>query len=285
VETAKDKAFGPAASRSDLARLLATVRFEIVPVPRMEHAIGELARGSTVAVTASPRYGLERTLAISEHLAARGYRVVPHLAAHMIQGRAHLETIAGRLKAADIADAFVVGGDADARPGSYSDASALLEALADLPWQPPRIGIAGHPEGHPHASNAQLLDALRRKAPLAHCIVTQMCFDAEGIVRWIDSVRNAGVRPPILIGLPGPVERRRLVELAWRTGVGVSLRYLRAHRGFADVALNRRYDPSPLARAIAAHLDDPGVLVGGVHLFTFNRLAATQAWVRAAARR
>ena len=100
------------------------------------------------------------------------------------------------------------------------EASALLEALADLPWQPSRIGHRRHPEGHPHASNAQLLEALQRKAPLAQCIVTQMCFDAEAIVRWIDSVRNADVRLPVRIGLPGPVERRRLMELAWRTGVG-----------------------------------------------------------------
>ena len=42
----------------------------------------------TVAVTASPVKGLEPTVELAEKLAARGYRVVPHLAARSVAERA-----------------------------------------------------------------------------------------------------------------------------------------------------------------------------------------------------
>jgi methylenetetrahydrofolate reductase (NADH) len=54
-------------------------------------------------------------------------------------------------------------------------------------------------------------------------------------------------------------------------------------RQIATLARSRRYDPTSLTRAIANHLDDPGLGIRGVHLFTFNQIEATEAWVKRAA--
>ena len=268
------------AGLSPMARLVAQPRYELIPVSGVENEFSALLPGSTVTVTASPHHGMKRTLEVSERLAALGYSVVPHLAARMVAGPSHLEEIIERLGAAQIRDAFVIGGDAAPATGSFRDAAGLLEALASLPHSLLRIGVAGYPEGHPLISAAGLLDALQREQPRADYVVTQICFDAEALVGWVATIREAGIGLPLVVGLPGVVERRRLAEVSLRAGVGASMRYLARHgRQLATLARSRRYDPTPLAVAIAAHLDDPEVLIEGVHLFTFNRIEATQAWV------
>ena len=242
-----------------------------------------LAPATTVTVTCSQRHGVERTLEVSEHLTRRGYRVVPHLAARLVRDRDHLERIVERLAAAGIGEAFVVGGDASPPVGSYRQASELLDTLGSLQHSLAVVGVGGYPEGHPLIPEAQLLDALRRKQPQAGYIVTQICFDPGGLIRWVARIREAGITLPVIVGLPGVVERRKLVEISLQTGVGASLRYLARHgRQVASLARSRRYDPTPLARGVATHLDDPGLGIRGVHLFTFNQIDATQGWLRQA---
>ena len=137
---------------SPVARLLEAPRFEVIPVGGMRNECPCLP-GTTVTVTCSQRHGVDRTLDVSERLARRGYRVVPHLAARLVRDRDHLERIVARLEAAGIGEAFVVGGDASPPAGSYRDAGDLLEALdslcnTSLEWsasQATRRGIRSSP--------------------------------------------------------------------------------------------------------------------------------------------
>jgi len=267
-------------SPSALARLLEAPRYEVIPVHGIEDKVAALSPGTAVTVTASPSHGLDRTVDVSTALAARGYRVTPHIAARMVTGRAHLERLVERLGEAGIRDAFVIGGDADPPVGAYADAGALLDDLAGMPHPFANLGVGGHPEGHPSIGDEQLLEALRRKDAYASYLVTQLCFDSGVLMRWVRMLRDAGIGLPVIVGLPGVVERRKLAEISLRTGVGASLRYLRGHaRELAVLARSRRYDPGPLAESVAAHLDDPGAGLAGAHLFTFNQVEATRDWV------
>jgi methylenetetrahydrofolate reductase (NADPH) len=269
------------AQSSAVARLLMEPRYEVIPVDGIERKVAALPEGATVTVTASPRHGLERTIDVSARLAGRGYRVVPHLAARMIADRGQLERILAHLEAAGIHEAFVVGGDAAPPAGGYADAGDLLDELSALPHSLARIGVGGYPEGHPLIPAASLLEALRRKQQHADYITTQLCFDAEALARWVRDLREAGIGLPVVVGLPGVVERRKLAEISLKTGVGASLRYLARHgRQIATLARARRFDPTPLALAVAAAADGTGLGIGGAHLFTFNQLEATEAWVR-----
>jgi methylenetetrahydrofolate reductase (NADPH) len=266
---------------SALARLLEAPRYEVIPVNGIEEKVAVLPFGATVTVTASPRHGIERTIDVSAHLAGRGYRVVPHLAARMIAGRGQLERLVAHLETAGIHEAFVIGGDASPPAGDYADAGDLLDDLGSLPHSLARIGVGGYPEGHPLISESGLLEALRRKQDQADYIATQLCFDAEALARWVVAIREAGIELPVVVGLPGVVERRKLAEISLKTGVGTSLRYLAKHgRQIATLARSRRYDPTPLARAVAARAEHADLGIGGVHLFTFNQVEATEAWVR-----
>ena len=266
---------------SAVTRLLEAPRYEVIPVSGIEEKVAALPAGATVTVTASPRHGIERTIDVSARLAGRGYWVVPHLAARMIADRDQLERLLAHLEAASIHEAFVVGGDASPPAGGYADAGDLFDELGRLPHTLTRIGVGGYPEGHPLIPEAGLLEALRRKQPHADYIATQLCFDAEALARWVRTIREAGIGLPVIVGVPGVVERRKLAEISLKTGVGTSLRYLARHgRQVATLARSRRYDPTPLARAVAAQAAEADLGIGGVHLFTFNQVEATEAWVR-----
>lgn len=268
------------AEQSALSLLLKEPRYEVIPVQGIEQKVAALPYGATVTVTASPSLGLDRTLDASVALAARGFRVVPHFAARMVGGRGHLERLVQRLEGSEIREAFVVGGDADPPAGDYADAGELLEELAGLAHPFVRVGIGGYPEGHPLVPDDRLLEALLRKQPFATHLVTQLCFDADALAAWVADIRAAGVELPVIVGLPGVVERRKLAEISLRTGVGASLRYLRKHgRQIVTLARSRRYDPTALAGEVAVRAADKSLGIRGAHLFTFNQVEQTRDWV------
>jgi methylenetetrahydrofolate reductase (NADPH) len=268
------------ADQSALSILLQEPRYEVIPVQGIEQKVVALPYGSTVTVTASPSLGLDRTLDVSVALAARGYRVVPHFAARMVTGRSHLERLVQRLDGTEVREVFVVGGDADSPAGEYADAGDLLEELASLAHPFVRVGIGGYPEGHPLVPDDRLMDALLRKQGFATHVVTQICFDAGAVFAWAADIRAAGVQLPVIVGLPGVVERRKLAEISLRSGVGASLSYLRKHgRQIVTLARSRRYDPTSLAEELAGHAADKSFGISGAHLFTFNQVEQTRDWV------
>ena len=268
------------AEQSALSVLLQDPRYEVIPVQGIEQKVATLPYGATVTVTASPKQGLDRTVDVSAALAARGFTVIPHLAARMVAGRSHLERLLQRLDGAGIREVFVVGGDADPPAGDYADAGDLLEELAGLAHPFARIGIGGYPEGHPLISDERLFEALRRKQRFASLVVTQLCFDAGALADWASRIRAAGIDLPIVVGLPGVVERRKLAEISLKSGVGASLSYLRKHgREIITLARTRRYDPTPLASSVAAYAGDEALGLTGAHLFTFNQVQPTRDWV------
>ncbi len=270
------------ADRSALPLLLREPRYEVIPVQGIEQKMAVLPYGATVTITASPKLGMDRTLDVSTALAARGFRVVPHFAARMVAGRGHLERLVQRLEDTSIREVFVIGGDADPPAGDYADAGDLLEALTGLAHPFVRVGIGGYPEGHPLISDDRLLEALLRKQPFASFLVTQLCFDAATLASWTRDMRGAGVDLPVVVGLPGVVERRKLAEISLKTGVGASLSYLRKHgRQIVTLARSRRYDPTSLAEEVAGYAGDPALGLQGVHLFTFNQVEQTRDWVAA----
>lgn len=258
--------------------LLAHARLEVVPLQGVVDLVSaEAPRDFTVTVTCSPRHGVDRTIEVCEQLAARGYRTVPHIAAHCVGGRGHLDEILGRLDAAGVDEVFAVGGDGTKGPGAYPSA---VELVADLANAPLRIGVAGYPEGHPAIPPTDLLDALERKAEHAAYLVTQMCFDPEHLRTWLAGLSERGFRLPVLVGVAGAVKRRKLVEMSMKVGVGSSLRYLTKNVGATSSLLRRgTYTPAALLGGLAS-IDLPSTPpIAGVHVFTFNQLAATTRWL------
>jgi methylenetetrahydrofolate reductase (NADPH) len=272
-------------STSALGRWLEHVTFEIFPAAGIEDGVAEhLPRGSRVAVTHSPRHGVEHSLALATTLAASGYEPVLHIAAKGVASEQLLTDVLAELRRAEVREVFAIGGDQPEPLGPYGDATALVAAIRNGADPSLRIGVGAHPEGHPKASQSDLLHALQSKQRLgASYVATQMCFDAAGWCRWACEIEAAGVTLPLSVGVPGAVSRRKLMEIGIRAGAGPSLRALRSQRGFARRALTGgTYVPDDLLQDLAASPATQIQRIDALHVFTFNSLEATVAWLHGA---
>jgi methylenetetrahydrofolate reductase (NADPH) len=252
--------------------------YEILPFNGAEREAADLAEPLTITVTCSPRQGIDDTVAVATRIAGLGHRAVPHLAARMLHDAAHLDRVLARLASAGLDDVFVIAGDAHEPLGPFASALDLLPVLAQHPQRPRRVGIGGYPEGHPLIDGPALDDALARKAQVADYLVTQMCFDPSAVTSWIERIRSEGLALPIHLGLPGAVDRRRLLEVSMRVGVGTSIGFLRKQHGIGAFLGRPHHAADHLHEAFAPLVGDRALGVAGLHFFTFNRLAATLAW-------
>lgn len=263
-----------------LAALLRRPRFEILPLDGIEEQVRtHLGTDVKLTVTASPRKGLEETLGLSERLTRAGYPVVPHLSARLVRDHAHLEEIVARLLEAGIRELFVPAGDAP-EPGEFAGAVELLRAMGPLRARFDEIGITGYPETHHLISDEETIQAMFAKAPMATCIISQICFDTDVTAGWIAEVRRRGTGLPIWIGLPGSVEYSKLVRVSMKIGIGESARFLRLHSSWLSRLVTRQFRPDPLLRGLGPTVVDPAANVAGFHLYTFNEVARTERWRR-----
>ena len=257
--------------------LLERPLFELIPLRDAIERAESLPPGAAATVTASPTHGIESTIELCEGLIALGHPATPHLAAHMIRDRAHLQELLVRCRSAGIRGAFVVGGDAKDR-GEIHDGLALLRLMEELGHPFEDVGVAGYPEGHPSIPDEVLLTSLKEKQAHATYLTTQMSFDADAVASWIGRIRDAGVTLPIHLGLPGVVHVRRLLRVAARIGVGGSLRYLRKNRQLFRLLFGRSFTPERLLGSLGSTLVEPKADVRALHLFTFNQVEETVAW-------
>ncbi|WP_320669505.1 methylenetetrahydrofolate reductase [Patulibacter defluvii] len=250
------------------------VRYEVMPFPRAEREAAQTAGPLTLTVTCSPRHGIDATLDVAERLRALGHRVVPHLAARMVRDRRHLDAILARLADLDADEVFLVGGDAAAAAGPFASGERLLPLLREHPRGPRTIGVPAYPEGHPAIPEEVLRSSLAAKAPWADYAVTQICFDPGALLGWLARTRDAGIELPLYVGVPGAVDRRRLVGIALRVGVGASVRTLRRQQGMRRLMRRPASPAAPLLAAIDPLVGgDDGVR--GYHVFTFNDLVGS----------
>lgn len=259
---------------------LATARYEVLPTAKIEDAVLQSVPTTvTLTVTASPAKGIEATLAMSEQFVKHGFSVVPHLAARMISGKGELSEIVGRLTSAGINNVFCPAGDADPPAGEYAGALAMLQDLTELGRPFEHVGITGYPESHPSIEDDITIQSMWDKRAHATYVVSNLCFDPATIDVWVRRMRRRGIEMPVLIGLPGPIERAKLLAMSAKIGVGQSVRFLKSHVGaFARIAAPGGYSPEKFLHRSAGYLGDPDLLVEGLHLFTFNQVAETEAW-------
>ena len=271
---------GARSPRVALAQALREASYEVLPFRRTEEAVlAHVPREVRLTVTTTEARGLDPTLDVAERLAGHGYAVAPHLAARLVRDEAHLTDVIARLREAGIDGVFVIGGDAAEPAGPFPDALSLLERLQSLGHPFRTIGVAGYPEGHGRIPDHVIDEALRRKATHATQVITQMCFQAQVTASWAKAVRDRGVHLLVRVGIPGAVNRQKLVRISAGLGLGQSARFLAKQQNLIwRFFLPGGYRPDRLLDGLAPELAQSDSILGGLHVFTFNELEKTEAW-------
>ena len=264
--------------------LVESMHYELMPTDKVDDQIALLPPARVVSVTCSPKKGINPTMDVSSRLQALGHTPIPHFAARMVESPDHFRRMCAWIESTGIRQVFVIGGDAEETPTStYTSATALIRDLAKANVGLRQIGSAAYPDGHA----AIPAEALRRElsvrqeilqeAGIAGWLSTQMCFDAELVVSWLEATRNDGVSTPVHLGVPGALDTTKLLTMGVRLGIGASLRYLSKNRSSVSRLVSPGgYDPMELLSEVAPAAEELGI--NALHVFTFNQIAATNAW-------
>ena len=278
--------------KEQIVSLLTGFSVEVTPASaaKVEDFSTHLAAGTTVNVTFLPGSDIADTIATCARLRREGFNPVPHIAARSLESAAHLERyLDGLASEARIDEALVIGGGVTKPVGPYATSMQVLTSGLLEQYGVRSIGVAGHPEGSPDISDAEIRTALAEKNAWARdtdaevYIETQFCFEADTIVAWERRIRAEGNTLPIHIGLPGLATLKTLLKFAQMSGVGPSIRVLtRQARNITKLLMVQEPDlvVAGLAEAVAA---DPDSLLHKLHFYPFGGIAKTAAWLNAAA--
>lgn len=263
-----------------MRRLLENARYEVLPTAAIEEKVlASVPTSVPITVTASTGKGLEATLALAERFRAAGYSTVPHLAARMVSGKTELSEIADRLTSSGIDSVFVPAGDQTPPAGPYESSVDLLTELTEIGNPFTHVGVTGYPEPHPSISDDVLVQSMWDKRRHATHVVSNMTFDAHLVQGWVKRLRDRGIDLPLLLGIPGPVERAKLLSMATKIGVGESTKYLVKQKGtLARLAAPGGYTGESFLAKCATMASRPEANVEGLHVFTFNQVAETETW-------
>ena len=237
--------------------------------------------GTTVNVTEIPGSDPERILSTVHQLASQEMNAVPHIAARGIESLAALDGLITRYREAHVTEVLLIAGGYKQPIGDFASSIDVLETglLENLGIK--KVGVAGHPEGSPDISKAELAHALKRKNAIAQesgldmYLETQFCFDAQAILDWEEQIREAGNRLPIRVGLAGPAHLKTLIHFAVISGVGPSLQFLKKQARNVTKLLTVQ-DPYELIETLAPHIDpqSPSALES-IHFYSFGDFSQT----------
>lgn len=281
-------------SRSEIERaVIAFARRASTEIsPHDGKLLAELARllpaRMPIYVAHPPRAAVADVLRVAIEAQSAGFTASPHLVARRLASEAALRDFLTRLREHGIGQVLLVAGDLHTPLGPFRSTLDVIAtgALAEAGLK--RIGVAGHPEGHPAVGPADLLAALRakqefaRRSGIAVHIVTQFGFNPEGVCAWARGLAREGISLPVHVGLAGPTPLAKLLRFAVQCGIGTSMRSLLHNRGAVAGLTGFATGPDEmLLGLIRGCAGDAGSLLAQPHLYSFGGALATARWLAA----
>jgi methylenetetrahydrofolate reductase (NADPH) len=244
--------------------------------------------GTRVYVSALPTRPVQDAIEEVASWRAAGFEPVPHLAVRNFATARELDDFLARVGEAGVRRVLVIAGDRDQPSGDFRSSIEVIDSGALQRHGIVEIGIAGYPDGHPRISEQDLDRSLADKIHVAETtgmavhIVTQFCFDAQAILKWIGRLRDFGVEYPVRVGLPGPTNLATLLRYARRCGVRASAQGLARQAGLVR-QLFAMSTPDVLLRTIAEARARRHLGEIAPHFFSFGGLAQAARWGAAVA--
>jgi methylenetetrahydrofolate reductase (NADPH) len=254
-------------------------------VDSFKQVAATLPRDTPVSVTFLPGEEPEARVAAAIAVRQHGFEPMPHFSARRIESHAEFESyLQAVVQQAKVRRCFVIAGDRDTPAGPFADSSALIATGCFEKAGIKAIGIAGHPDGHPHMSAEQRWDVLKKKTAeiedrgMAPLIVTQFGFDAGSLLAWLKELRGRGLGVPVRVGVPGPAGIKTLLRFAARCGVEASASVI-AEYGISITQLVGTAGPDRLVDALSERISSEHGRVR-LHFYPFGGLQRTVEWIK-----
>ncbi len=222
----------------------------------------------------------ERTHSVVRRIQAEaGLRSAAHLTC-VGATRAEVDTVARDYWSSGIRHIVALRGDPPEgqakyapHPGGYAFAADLVAGLrkvADF-----ELSVAAYPEVHPEAISAQAdLDNLKRKIDAgATRAITQLFFDNQRYLAFLDRARKAGITVPIVPGITPVTNFAKIVQFAKKCGASIPRSLADAFDGLDDDPETRKQVAAAVAIRQCQDLRDEGV--SDFHFYTLNRADLT----------
>ena len=198
----------------------------------------------------------------AKELVQNGFNPVPHFPARSIKNLNELKDYVSMCKDFGVKQALVIGGSAQ----PIGDFDCSLQILETGLFEGFKIGIAGHPDGSPDISHADLEKAMIDKKPYADYIITQWLMESDPIVNYISKQTL-----PVSAGITGPLKITSLIKFASIVGAKNSLNFLKSNAGKA-LDLLKPKDPNDIIEKVKG-------LTQNFHIYTFGDLKETNRWL------
>jgi methylenetetrahydrofolate reductase (NADPH) len=260
--------------------------------PHDEKHLDELARilpaGFPVYVANTPKTSPDDVVRVALRIQELGLTASPHVIARRVADANRLRERLRTLAAGGVQQLLLVAGDIAIPNGAFTSTLELLESgvVHDAGIQ--RVGVAGHPEGHPAVADDILWQVLERKQAIARAtglkmhIATQFGFDSRSLANFEGGLAERGITLPIYAGVAGPTPFLKLLKYAAHCGVGASLKAVSGN------ALSLGRLPHLVTRAdemligvYTAKQANRDSRIFAPHFFAFGGVLETGRWLRA----
>lgn len=249
--------------------------FSIEITPKTDVAVLSALPSSVqeISITFLPGAADWDVIAQAKRVREAGFDSIPHIPARSIRNRQHLATVLSQLRqTAQIQKCLVIGGSCNP-VGDYTTTLQLLETGL---FEGLQVGIAGHPEGMPHLTDADCDMVLRQKNQFAKdsglelFIITQWSMNPQAVLKWYDRIQPFNTLP-IYLGIPGPASLTSLMKFAAICGVRASWTGLRQQSDKLGQLLTIQ-TPDFLIEALGDRIDH-------FHIYTFGGISQTATWL------
>jgi len=259
--------------------------------PHDERFLDEMARilpeGFPVYVANTPKTSPDDVVRVALRLQALGLTASPHVIARRVVDANRLRDRLRVLSAGGVRQVLLVAGDVAIPNPAFSSTVELLESgiLSDAGIG--RVGVAGHPEGHPVVPDDVLWQALERKQDIARAaglvmhITTQFGFDTRVFSGFEQGLARRGINLPIHAGVAGPTPFGKLLKYAVHCGVGASLKAVSGNpMSFSRLPHLVTKADEMLIGILRAKQGNPVSRIFAPHFFAFGGVLETARWLR-----
>ncbi|WP_157953575.1 methylenetetrahydrofolate reductase [Zobellella maritima] len=253
---------------------------------RFLQARPHVPEGAQVKIAFLGNETFEQRLQAVETLHASRVSPMPIISSRRLESLNVLDSyLTQATRTGQIRSIFLVGGDPSSPRGPFIDSMDVINShildKADIDT----VGIAGYPEGHPRIGDQALWDYLKRKIHALTArgfsveITTQLSFDVELVMSWIERVRREKIDVPIRVGIPSPSTVNGLLKFAGQCHVGVSMRLLRQY-GWKITSLLGTVGPEHFLSTLQDGLTHRELGDVRLHVYPMGELSGVMKWIQ-----